>query len=238
MKKIISVLISAVICLTFSLTAFAGFGGNYVISKTDAVSVSDGIKMNEEIQEFEKETEVTPCIVFLDRLTQGTLQKEAEYYHKNYFDYENTFILIHDVNSGKTFVTAFGKYAQRIGEKAGVFELGEKMTQEKTFSKGYYEGALEYLDYIQMMVDAYGEDKVTQGVHNTTDAIGVFVNVAKWLIGPVVGALIVMTIYKTVVRNQYRNLKKTAMSQFENKKDTVFYNHRVVFVREYMRSDD
>ena len=91
-----------------------------------------------DFQKFEKETEVTPCVVFLDRLTQGTLQKEAEYYHNRYFEYENTFILIHDVNSGKTFVTAFGKYAQRIGEKAGVFELGEKMTQEKAFSKAFF----------------------------------------------------------------------------------------------------
>ena len=238
MKKILSLLISAVICLAFSVTAYATFGGNYVISTTDSVSVSEGMNISNDIQTFEKETGVTPCIVFLDRLTQKNFIKEAEYYSKQHFDYENTFILIHDVNSGKSYVGAFGKYATYVGNKAGLTELGEKITDERIFKDGYYEGALKYLDYVRMMIDAYEKDDFAWGVNDTINVIGAIINVGKWLIGPILGALAVMSIYKSVVRRQYRNLEKTSMSKFESKSESIFYYTNDVFVREYIHTDD
>jgi hypothetical protein len=239
MKKFLSILISTVICLMFSVTAYAaGFGGNYVISTTDKVTVSDGMKISNEIDAFAEETGVTPCIVFLEKLTQGSLPAEAEYYYNNYYDYENTFILIYNVNSGKVFIDAFGKYAERIGEKAGVFELGEKMTEEQAFKDSYQEGASAYLDYVQMMIDAYGEDEFTQGVHNATDIIGLIISIGKWFIGPIIGAILVMNFYKSIVRRQYRNLEKASMSSFESKQDTIFYHSTEEFVREYVHTHD
>ena len=164
MKKFISLITAFVMMTLLSMTAYASFGSNRVIDKTDEVPLSQGMEMNEIMKEFFEKTGIDTGIVVLDSLTQGTMQKEAEYYHNQYFRFDTGFILIHDVNTGRISVTAFGKYAERIGEKAGLFELGELLAEKKVFDESYTDGTKVFLDYVQQMIDAYGEDDFTQGL--------------------------------------------------------------------------
>lgn len=238
MKKIISIITALVMTAMMTVTAYASFVSNRVIDKTDEVDLRQANLMNEDMKAYYEKTGVDTAIVVLDKLTKGTFQKEAEYYHNQYFRFDTGFVLIYDVNSGKIVVTAFGKYAQRIGEKAGLLELGELLTSQKIFSDSYTKGTQVFLDYVQQMIDAYGEDDFTQGVHNTADAIGIIVDIGKWFIGPIIGALIVMSIHKSFVRRKYRNLEAASMGEYINKTQTIFYYENDVFVQEYIRSND
>lgn len=238
MKKIISIITALVMTAMMTVTAYASFLSNRVIDKTDEVDLRQANQMNEDMKAYYEETGVDTAIVVLDKLTQGTFQKEAEYYHNQYFRFDTGFVLIYDVNSDKIVVTAFGKYAQRIGEKAGLLELGELLTALKIFSSSYTKGTEVFLDYVQQMIDAYGEDDFTQGVHNTADAISIIVDIGKWFIGPIIGALIVMSIHKSFVRRKYRNLEAASMSEYVNKTQTIFYYANDIFVSEYIHSDD
>ena len=129
-----------------------------------------------------------------------------------------------------------------MGEKAGVSGLGEVLVNLRIFSESYTKGTEIFLGHIQQMIDAYGEDDFTQGVHNTTDAISNIVNTGKWFIGPaiggIIGALIVMSIHKSFVRRKYRNLEAASMGEYVDKTQTIFYYANDVFVSEYIRSDD
>lgn len=238
MKKIISIITALVMTALMTVSAYASFVSNRVIDKTDEVDLRQANQMNEDMKAYYEETGVDTAIVVLDKLTQGTFQKEAEYYHNQYFRFDTGFVLIYDVNSDKIVVTAFGKYAQRIGEKAGLLELGELLTALKIFSSSYTKGTEVFLDYVQQMIDAYGEDDFTQGVHNTADAISNIVDIGKWFIGPIIGALIVMSIHKSFVRRKYRNLEAASMSEYVNKTQTIFYYANDIFVSEYIHSDD
>lgn len=238
MKKIISIITALVMTALMTVSAYASFVSNRVIDKTDEVDLRQANQMNEDMKAYYEETGVDTAIVVLDKLTQGTFQKEAEYYHNQYFRFDTGFVLIYDVNSDKIVVTAFGKYAQRIGEKAGLLELGELLTALKIFSSSYTKGTEVFLDYVQQMIDAYGEDDFTQGIHNTADAISIIVDIGKWFIGPIIGALIVMSIHKSFVRRKYRNLEAASMSEYVNKTQTIFYYANDVFVSEYIHSDD
>ncbi len=238
MKRIISIITVLVMMLMLSITAFASFGSNRVVDKTDEVPVSQGMEMNEMMEEFLEKTGVDTSIVVLDRLTQGTMKAEAEYYHRQYFRFDTGFVLIQDVNTGRITVTAFGKYAERIGEKSGLFELGELLAEKKVFDESYSEGTRVFLDYVQQMIDAYGEDGLAQGVHNTVDAIGMIIDIGKWFIGPVIGALIVMSIHKSYVRRKYRNLEAASMGEYGNEAQTIIYYANDTYVREYIHSND
>ena len=238
MKKIISIITALVMTALMTVTAYASFLSNRVIDKTNEVDLRQANQMNEDMKAYYEETGVDTAIVVLDKLTQGSFKKEAEYYHNHYFRFDTGFVLIYDVNSGKIVVTAFGKYAQRLGEKSGLSELGELLTSQKIFSDSYTKGTQVFLDYVQQMIDAYGEDDFTQGVHNTTDAIGVIINIGKWFIGPIIGALIVMSIHKSFVRRKYRNLEAASMGEYVDKTQTIFYYANDVFVSEYIHSDD
>lgn len=238
MKKIISIITALVMTALMTVTAYASFVSNRVIDKTNEVDLRQANQMNEDMKAYYEETGVDTAIVVLDKLTQGSFKKEAEYYHNQYFRFDTGFILIYDVNSGKIEVIAFGKYAQRMGEKAGVSGLGEVLVNLRIFSESYTKGTEIFLGHIQQMVDAYGEDKFAQGVHNTTDAIGVIINIGKWFIGPIIGALIVMSIHKSFVRRKYRNLEAASMGEYVDKTQTIFYYANDVFVSEYIHSDD
>lgn len=237
MKRIISVITALVMVMMLSVTAYASFLSIRVIDKTEEVSINEATEMNEDMKAFYEKTGVDTAIVVIDKLTQGTFQKEATYYNNDYFEIDNGFVLVYDVNSDKIVITAFGKYAQRIGEKAGLAELGELLSTLKIFAFDYAEGARIFLDYVQQMIDAYGEDDFTQGLHNTTDAIGMIINIGKWLIGPVIGAIIVMNIHKGFVRRHYRNLEAASIKEYENKTQSIFYFANDVFIREYIHTD-
>ena len=238
MKKIIPVITALVMTLILSVTAYASFLSERVIDKTDEVSLKEATEMNADMKAFFEKTGVDTAIVVVDRLTKGSFEKEADYYHNDYFRFDTGFVLIHDVKTDKIVVTAFGKYAQRLGEKSGLSELGELLTALKIFSGGYSKGTTVFLDYVQKMIDAYGEDGFTQGMHNTADAIGMIIDIGKWFIGPVIGALIVMSIHKGFVRRKYRNLEAASMSSYENKGQSIFYFENDVFVREYVHTDN
>ena len=238
MKRIISLITALVMMALLSVTAYASFLSNRVIDKTNDVTLYEGNEMNEDMKSFYEKTGVDTAIVVLDKLTQGSFQKEADYYNNDYFRMDNGFVLIHDINTGKIVITAFGKYAERIGEKAGIFELGELLASKKVFSESYSDGTRIFLDYVQQMIDAYGEDGFTQGMHNTADAIGMIIDIGKWFIGPVIGAIIVMNIYKSFVRRKYRNLEAASMSSYENKGQSIFYFANDVFVGEYIHTDN
>lgn len=238
MKRIISIITALVMTAMMTVTAYASFVSNRVIDKTDEVDLRQANLMNEDMKAYYEKTGVDTAIVVLDKLTKGTFQKEAEYYHNQYFRFDTGFVLIYDVNSGKIEVIAFGKYAQRLGEKSGLSELGELLTSQKIFIDSYTKGTQVFLDYVQQMIDAYGEDDFTQGVHNTADAIGIIVDIGKWFIGPIIGALIVMNIHKSFVRRKYRNLEAASMGEYVDKSQTIFYYENDVFVQEYIRSND
>ncbi len=238
MKKIISLITVLVMTVMLSVTAYASFLSTRVIDKTDAVTVYEANEMNENMKAFFEKTGVDTAIVVVESLTQGTFQKEAVYYNNTYFRMDNGYVLIQDIKTGKIIITAFGKYAERIGEKAGLFELGELLAEKKVFDESYTDGTNVFLHYIQQMIDAYGEDEFTQSMHNTADAFGMIIDIGKWFIGPVIGTLFVMGIYKSIVRNQYRNLEATAISEFESKTETVFYYANDYFVREYIHTDN
>lgn len=237
MKKIILIITVLVMSLILSVTAYASFVSNRVIDKTDDVDLRQASQMNEDMKVFFEKTGVDTAIVVLDKLTQGTFQKEADYYNNTYFRMDSGFILIHDIKSDRIVITAFGKYAQRIGKKAGLPELGELLTSLKIFSGGYSKGTIVFLDYVQQMIDTYGEDEFTKGMHNTADVIGIIIDIGKWFVGPIIGALLVMSIHKGFVRRKYRNLEAASMSSYENKGQSIFYFANDVYVREYIHTD-
>lgn len=241
MKKIVSIITALVMTTLMTVSAYASFVSNRVIDRTDAVDLSYVNQMNEDMDSYYEKTGVDTAIVVVNKLEHGSFQKEAEYYYNRYFRFDTGFILIYDVNSGKIEVIAFGKYAQRMGEKAGVSGLGEVLVNLRIFSESYTKGTEIFLGHIQQMVDAYGEDKFAQGIHNTTDTISNIVNTGKWFIGPaiggIIGALIVMSIHKGIVRRAYRNLEAASMDEYENKSQTIFYYANDIYVTEYIRTD-
>ncbi len=238
MKRIISIITALVMTAMMTVTAYASFVSNRVIDKTDEVDLRQANLMNEDMDSYYEKTGVDTAIVVVNKLEHGSFQKEAEYYYNTYFRFDTGFILVYDVNSGKIEVIAFGKYAQRMGEKAGVSGLGEVLVNLRIFSDSYTKGTEVFLDYVQQMIDAYGEDEFTQGVHNTADFLGIILNIGKWFIGPVIGAIIVMNIHKGFVRKHYRNLEAASMKEYENKAQSIFYFANDVYIREYIHTDN
>ena len=181
-----------------------------------------------------------PVIMLVTDDTDGKVPRQYafDFYKENYQEqYSSALVLIYNTVNKTVSTNAFGSAAQNDFDYDTLEEIDEYMQDYINSKPGMY-GAAAYELYhgiSQMETYYYSYDSS----EDNSNSIHISFEFSLFpVIAIIVISVVIAVIYKGNVLRKYRNLDTPSIGTYNDFSQTVYYEKRDMFIREYTVSDD